>query len=61
MLGNLDRKQFSSRQRPNEHKYSYSGSRLDAVHSDLSPNLSPNFDSYSPSLVGKGLGVRLFF
>jgi hypothetical protein len=37
---------------------------LDAVHSDLSPNLSPTlergFDSYSPSLVGKGLGVRFF-
>jgi hypothetical protein len=42
----------------------YSGSRLDAVHFDLSPNLSPTlergFDSYSPSLAGKGLGVRFF-
>jgi hypothetical protein len=33
------------------------GSWLDAV-SDLSPTLERSFDSYSPSLVGKGLGVK---
>jgi len=40
----------------------YSGARLDAVHSDLSPNLSPSRREaliLTPAtLVGKGLGVR---
>ena len=41
----------------------YSGFRLDAIHFDLSPNLSPKRRealnlSDSPTLVGKGLGVR---
>ncbi len=39
----------------------YSPSRLDEVNSDLSPNLFPTlewgFDSYTPSLVGKGWGL----
>jgi len=43
----------------------YSGSPLDAIDFDLSPNLSPKrreaLKSYSPSLVGKGLGVRSVF
>jgi len=41
----------------------YSASRLDAIYFDLSPNLSPKrrealMLTYSPSLQGKGLGVR---
>jgi hypothetical protein len=35
---------------------------MEAIHFDLSPNLSPKrreaLNLYSPSLVGKGLGVR---
>jgi hypothetical protein len=35
---------------------------MEAIHFDLSPNLSPfrreALKSYSPTLVGKGLGVR---
>ena len=47
-----------------KYQFLYSVSQVNEVHFDLSPNLSPTlergFDSYSPSLVGNPLGVRLF-